>query len=345
MGTAPCAAIGRISYSLYLWHWPVIVFGSIALFAPHTPAVLASEALVIAGLATASTRWVERPFRTNAGRWSARTVLGTGLAAMAASAAIAGLLIVARGLPTRFTPAQQALAAYDAMDGDALYRRGTCFAVGPRMAFAAQTCLAHDRPLPDLLLLGDSHAAQFWPGLARQRNRFNVLQATHTGCKPLLYPPGADPCRELFRFMLGEWIRANRSDVMLLIARWRPDDLPLLEHTLADPAVRAAHPVLVGPVPQYDSALPRLLVFASVRHRPDLADLSRDREADATDRAMRALARRAGVPYVSMIDLLCTAHGCQTWAAPGVPMQFDYGHFTEAGSIRATDLLLHALGR
>eukprot|EP01037_Dinobryon_pediforme_P011235 gene11235-11320_t len=353
LGTAPCVAIGRISYSLYLWHWPVIVFGSIALFAPHTPAVLATEALVMAGLATASTRWVERPFRANAARWSTRAVLGAGLTSIAASAALAGLLIAARGLPARFTPAQQALAAFDAMDGDALYRRGTCFAVGARMAFDAQTCLAPDRPqadlllpnllLPNLLLLGDSHAAQFWPGLARQRNRFNVLQATHTGCKPLLYAPSTDPCRELFRMMLGQWIRTNRSDVLLLIARWRPDDLPLLEQTLADPAVRAAHPVVVGPVPQYDSALPRLLVFASARHQPDLADRSRDHEVEVTDRAMRALARRAGVPYVSMIDLLCTAHGCQTWAAPGVPMQFDYGHFTEAGSIRATDLLLHAL--
>jgi hypothetical protein len=101
----------------------------------------------------------------------------------------------------------------------------------------------------------------------------------------------------------------------------------------------------VGPVPQYSSALPRLLVFASLRHAPDLPWRARDQEAEATDRALRALARRADVPYVSMIDLLCHANGCQTWAAPGVPMQFDYGHFTRAGSIRATDLLLYALGR
>ncbi|WP_353227641.1 acyltransferase family protein [Novosphingobium sp.] len=345
LGTAPCVAIGRISYSLYLWHWPVIVFASIGLFLPVTLPVQLGELAVMFGLAIASTRWVERPFRVNAGGWSTRAVLTGAVLAMLGCAAIGATLIAARGFPARFTPAQQAVAAFDGMDGDALYRRGSCFAVGPRMEFAAQSCLAHDRPLPNLLLLGDSHAAQFWPGLSQYGNRFNVLQATHTGCKPLLYAPSADPCRELFRAMLGQWITTNRSDVMLLIARWRLDDLPLLQHTLADPAVRAAHPVLVGPVPQYSSALPRLLVFGSLRHQPDLAFRARDREVEVTDRAMRALAQRSGVAYISMVDLLCDAQSCLTWAAPGVPMQFDYGHFTQAGSVRAADLMMPAIER
>jgi predicted TIM-barrel enzyme len=50
------------------------------------------------------------------------------------------------------------------------------------------------------------------------------------------------------------------------------------------------------------------------------------------DRTMRAMAARTGTPYVSLIDMLCTGHDCRTLAAPGVPMQFDYGHLTSAGS-------------
>jgi hypothetical protein len=60
---------------------------------------------------------------------------------------------------------------------------------------------------------------------------------------------------------------------------------------------------------------------------------------------MRALAQRSGVAYISMVDLLCDAHACQTWAAPGVPLQFDYGHFTRGGSVRAADLMMPAIER
>jgi peptidoglycan/LPS O-acetylase OafA/YrhL len=334
---------GQISYSLYLWHWPVIVLGSIALFLPPTPTVIAGELIASLALAILSTRYIEMPFRVNAARWSTPQVLRGGLAAMTGCLTICGTLLGAQGLPWRLTPEQQQVAAYEAMDGDALYRRGTCFAVGPRMGFAAQTCLAREGHRPTLLLLGDSHAAHYWPGLAPWRDRYDVLQATRTGCKPVLYPPANDPCRSFFRTMLGTWINQNHPDVLLLAARWRPEDVPLLERTLADPGVRAAHPVLIGPVPQYSSALPRLLVFGERRDDPGLAFRARDPQVAVTDHALAALAQRQGVPYVSMLDRMCNARGCMVWAAPGVPMQFDYGHFTREGSLRAAALFMAGL--
>jgi peptidoglycan/LPS O-acetylase OafA/YrhL len=57
--TGAWAALGGISYSAYLWHWPLLVVAAAALPGP----VGASIAVVLAlALATASTRWVERPF-------------------------------------------------------------------------------------------------------------------------------------------------------------------------------------------------------------------------------------------------------------------------------------------
>ena len=54
----PLVGIGLISYSLYLWHWPVIVFSRLA--GIHSLAFLL---LVTCGLAYASYRWVEKPLR------------------------------------------------------------------------------------------------------------------------------------------------------------------------------------------------------------------------------------------------------------------------------------------
>ena len=61
----PLVFIGLISYSLYLWHWPVIVFQRTdAIFAPETTGAV-KVALVGAsiGIAFLSWRFVERPFR------------------------------------------------------------------------------------------------------------------------------------------------------------------------------------------------------------------------------------------------------------------------------------------
>ena len=341
----PMVFLGKNSYSLYLWHWPVIVFTSIGLFQPANWRVMLGEFVASLALAVLSTRYVEGPFRKGNARWSTPVVLAWGGGAMAGSVLVAGLLIGLQGLPQRFTLAQQKVAAYAAMDGDALYRRGTCFAVGDRMAYDAAHCLAHKPGLPGILLVGDSHAAHYWPGLAQYQSRYTVMQATHTGCKPVIYPASHDPCREFFTHMLHEGILNDRPDVLLLAARWRAEDLPLLAQTLADPIVRSAHPVLVGPVPQYTSSLPRLLVYGERRHNPALAFHSRDPQVAETDRAMAALAARLDIPYISMLSLMCDDKDCLVWARPGVPMQFDYGHFTGEGSVRATDLLMREAAR
>jgi peptidoglycan/LPS O-acetylase OafA/YrhL len=54
--------IGLISYSLYLWHWPILVLREQFIVAPGAAGVAAAIALSVA-LAWASWRWVERPFR------------------------------------------------------------------------------------------------------------------------------------------------------------------------------------------------------------------------------------------------------------------------------------------
>ncbi len=63
LGLAPMRAIGRISYSWYLWHWPVLVLAPALLGHPlGLPARLAA-ALLSAGLAVLTLRYLENPLR------------------------------------------------------------------------------------------------------------------------------------------------------------------------------------------------------------------------------------------------------------------------------------------
>ena len=62
----PLQKIGRLSYSWYLWHWPVIVFGAAIITAPSL-ALRVGLALASLAIAAASFRWVEDPIRHNRG--------------------------------------------------------------------------------------------------------------------------------------------------------------------------------------------------------------------------------------------------------------------------------------
>ncbi|WP_271680134.1 acyltransferase family protein [Thermomonas mangrovi] len=85
LGSAPLRFLGRISYSLYLWHWPMLVLCGHA--APTAGAWASVTALGGSlALATLSERWVERPIR--AAGWPPRRVLVGGLFATLALAAM-----------------------------------------------------------------------------------------------------------------------------------------------------------------------------------------------------------------------------------------------------------------
>ncbi len=89
LGTAPLAWLGRISYGLYLYHWPVFI----VLDAPRVdldtlPLFMVRMTATVA-LAQASYTWLERPIRT--GRFRPRLV---GLTALGSTAAAVGLVAV-----------------------------------------------------------------------------------------------------------------------------------------------------------------------------------------------------------------------------------------------------------
>lgn len=82
--------VGKISYSLYLWHWPVLSISRWTI--GNEGWILPIKIALIAGLAIASYHFVERPLRTR--RWSqsqSRTFL-IGLAALLCAAALLQLL-------------------------------------------------------------------------------------------------------------------------------------------------------------------------------------------------------------------------------------------------------------
>ena len=183
----PMVFLGLISYSLYLWHWPLLVFaryyGLGELGLTSRIAVVAVALLA----ATASWRFVEQPFRTRRVLARRPDLFAACAAAAAAVCLCGGVVALANGLPQRLTPGAEALAA-GADDHNAY--RDHCFALDAQDLEAGRFCRIglDDGRRPTLMVWGDSHADAVMAAFDAQAKAHGIaaIDVTHGSCPPLL---------------------------------------------------------------------------------------------------------------------------------------------------------------
>ena len=337
----PLVFVGQISYSLYLWHWPIFVFMRMSeLFPLGSHEVLMTILAVLATtiVATLSWKYVEAPFRggpLRPARWrlfelAGATVvllLGFGLATLAA-----------RGFPARFSQPAIAMASYLKYPTAAYMRTGKCFLLQRWEGFDPAQCLHMDNARKNYLLLGDSHAAHLWYGLSSVFREDNFMQATAAGCHPFLGRERDALCDRLLTYVFSDFLEHHKIDGLLLASVWSEQDRAAVAQTLDWALARGIRVVLFGPIVQYDDALPRLLAFGAEDHDPGRAGHHR-RDLSGLDESMRDIADARGVEYISLQEALCGRDSCTELAAPGIPLQFDYGHLTSDGSVVVAERL------
>lgn len=179
----PVVFVGRLSYSWYLWHWPILSFAHIIVY--RTDALTPGMNLMLCGLsfgiAVASFYFVEQPFRraTSSG-WS----LLAGYGAVAAALAVISIWIYGtRGLPQRNHAAEQLDRTRELLHDD------PCIFFGPVPA----SSLRQSRCSPPgrqraVALVGDSHAAMLADGLRAiaHNSEYRLIELSKPDCPPAL---------------------------------------------------------------------------------------------------------------------------------------------------------------
>ena len=215
----PLVALGLVSYSLYLWHWPILVFFRYVLMRPLS---LRETAVAIAlGLAMGalSWRWVERPFRR--GGSSRSRIFGVASAVMMAAVAFGASDYVLRGAPQRFPlQVRHFAAAADDTNPDRL----ACDRLSPEDIRRGRACVRGDpaASAPSFALLGDSFADALMPAVSRaaQEHGAKGIMLTYSGCLPLLGTDQGNPvCQPFLRAAIDQ-IRATPSiSKVMIVAR------------------------------------------------------------------------------------------------------------------------------
>jgi len=356
----PLPFIGKISYSWYLWHWPVFYLQrAFAGGAPSQPAPVLI--LVSFALAVLSWRFIEQPFRARrAPEWRVLSAYGALICAVAVAGA---LFYVAGGAPGRLGPQAQRMAGAVAAS-----RASPCLApYGATSPANVAVCLPTDGRAR-AVILGDSHADAIAPGVKAlvQAHGLGFGEMTKSSCLPLLgagralpdRPSHLDECLryqdQAFRYveqhpevkvvvLAGYW----SAGLQLETRAGQPEALGVaLDDTIRRLEAMGRRVVLVRDVPifRFDPYARTFAEFMPLRRwfaqrlagaEPGVAAAAAETVPDTSGDLLAEISRRR--PEVFVIDparALCSQGACR-YAADGAVYYSDFQHLTASGARQA----------
>lgn len=342
----PVVFIGLISYSLYLWHWPIIVLARYYWAAANT--VVVGLLLLLASFVAAwlSWRFIEGPFRRPTHKISV-------VYASLISIALAFVGFFAAGYYTSgfqgrvsqevivFDKAKSPAIPYIECDGALIDKPCMLGSLEKRPANA--------------LLFGDSHMLAWGPALDRiyKARDEKAYFFPNSSCPPLFYLTKHNKmsCIEALRVVKGFIERHPEVDTVVLAAYWlayvRPDGLletadlkgaaatnEALSLTLNYFLNKKIHVVLLGPVPTFEKNVPHDLATSMMHGRePQASNKVQEyqRNANYFD-ATNAFKGREGITLLDPIDWLCKPQ-CKTHD-DGISLYRDDDHLSVEGALR-----------
>ena len=349
----PVVYIGLISYSLYLWHWPLIVLTRYAMgmesITPYIPVLFAASL----ALGSLSYHFIEQPFRRGM-RVTRKFVFSSSsvFTSILAMASVIGLM--RGGFEARFNP--------EVVKLDQARSPQIPFANCDGKPIESACILGRYEGNPTMLLWGDSHMLAWMPALdkyaASQETR--AVFANLSTCPPML---GVDIAINAIcsaqNLAVKNYLLANPEiKTVVMSAFWSAyfrENGPLTAQTGNPPAkgIDAAknalastiqwlrdngrRVVLVGPVPVYDKSVPMALALDKTTDRTLLHTSVKEQHKKHASffEVVEGTKRRGGAVtsfrFLDPIEWLC-AEECMVMK-DGIPLYRDSNHLSVAGAM------------
>jgi hypothetical protein len=351
----PFQYFGRISYSLYLWHWPVLTIAR-EVFSNNSLALRAGCVVLAIVLAAITHALVENPIRFNRMLVS-RPMLSFGFAALSMTISMAGFTGWRRALlhSVQYRKFHQVV-----QDVPSFYALGCSADIRPRVCYFGET----SKPVSTVVLFGDSHAAQWFQPLKEiaQTQHWTLVTMIKVGCSPMqiktdhLGSIAANKGCEQWRKMALAQIRAMHPDMVVLSSSSlypRSGSLSELidasdwerasRETFLALAVPGIRVKFIRDTPHASYDVPSCLAQRAWNGHANCGPLLRSSalNSDVYGAETRAGADIANVGFIDMSDAICDVDTCEPEKGNVVVLR-DSDHMTEsyAGSL-ANVLLEH----
>lgn len=350
----PVRALGLVSYSVYLIHWPLLMLAENWHIVPLSPA--GRLLVLLATLALSALCWflVERPAR----RWANRPgtpaihAYGAALLATALLAGAASWIIDRKGAPERFSAGERALLAV-------FKERTHCTPASRSAAFAPPgACqLGDTRVRPDVAVWGDSHSRELSHALGRELGPAgrSLAQYTSSGCPPFLRTTIRNqPDCPADNDRIAARIAATPSIETVVLTAYYGRHAYLGEARIAAALERSAallrragkRVIIMGPLPKPPYDVPSGLARRDRNGRSDLPLAQSEAGYRRASLSMRAaLARLADGHAIIIADpgaAMC-ADGTCPYVVGTTPLYMDDNHPSVAGAERIARHILPLL--
>jgi peptidoglycan/LPS O-acetylase OafA/YrhL len=345
---APVTYIGKISYSLYLWHWPIIALGPIVLATNWRSSALYVVAMAIA--AVISFHLIEKPLRYMT--WTTRRIRDIGLGLSGNLVLGAALLITMVGMDAASESATAVLhpPSYLPVIPGGKSHVLTCVLDGGSRTFKPDTvsnCTAAPKPgsgMPTVWAMGDSHSGHMQGMLYELRNRLGVgVHLVETPGWSFPFEPGKEfaPRKEVFSRISEEF---KPGDIVLLSRLYISRSLPHavievrpwlynVSRLAEELAGKGVNLVLTGPPP--------IFPYNDIREcsldERESCRLERAAFAPLVDQVMELLTKletsSSNVAVFNIFDSVCPADDAYCYPDNGSSFLYrDKDHFNSLGS-------------
>jgi peptidoglycan/LPS O-acetylase OafA/YrhL len=223
----PLVFIGLISYSLYLWHWPILAYAKYYSIQEISNANLSILLCVIFMVSVFSWRYIERPFRKKEFLTDRRNIFITSLVASVLIVCIGVLVVLKDGFPNRY---QEKLPYEITMIDKQWEHWGDCERIAKKVSHHHKLCdIGSNDPQARFILWGDSHTKSLATAvdLSAKHHGITGKIAIKGGCLPLLsidrFRFDRSDEKECYQFNQNilQYIKDNPDiKTVILAARW-----------------------------------------------------------------------------------------------------------------------------
>ena len=337
-------SIGLISYPIYLWHWPILVF--LRIENGNLPSVNFRLLAIFTSILFAYLTYqlVEQPLRFRIRPRESVMLLVTGMIFVAG---VGGTIYASDGFPSRLGSTEKLLATFSPdFVTDARY--GTCWL---EQFVAADSfkdqCTGESNNTEQVVVWGDSHAARFYPGLVSAvSSDISISQFTRSSCPGILHVEFQE-CR-LSNDEVIQRISSISPSTVVLFGRWDTylsrenaesfrNSLTFTVQVLRRIGVKNV--LIMGPAPFWSGSLPSnlidLLHDTESTSVPKFSKFRLTEIAQDTEDLLKPIVENiSSATYFSVFDTFCPVGDCLVTVNGQVDglTTWDYGHLTTPGA-------------